>query len=860
MKFAYNIDFELASLFFILILLVYIIHRYPKKSGQNNLFRWVAFTMIATELIDIIFAVILSFGNRLPAWLGTVTCTAYFMTGITLSYLLLQYISKYVIPKNGKAYFGLLGIIFFTLTEATFITNIPGKYYFYIDDAGQYVHGPYYIIVYMIPLFLVILAGLNIILNRRVLGLKQVFSASAYVVLIILGAVIQGVFLPDIMLFLYTGSLALLIIFFSLETPDYPLLSKTLDELKESKQNAEKLYEKANQANQAKSVFLSHMSHEIRTPINAIMGLNEMILRESNEEVILRYASDSKGAIDTLYSIINDILDFSKIESGKLEIVPVPYYFESVINDIKNMVMELCVKKNLKLVFDIDPNIPSKMLGDETRIKQILLNLLTNAVKYTKEGRVKLSISSWTVREKVTLTCEVEDTGMGISKESSEKLFKPFERLDHIKNRNIEGTGLGLAITVQLLNSMNSELKVESEYGKGSTFSFAIEQSILDFTPIGNRDWLARQTENKSDFRTSFYAPKARLLLVDDNALNRKVVASLLKDTQMTIDEAGDGEECIHMLEKTDYDLIFLDHMMPNMDGVETLHTIRDKHICDSTPVIALTANAVVGMREWYLKEGFSDFLTKPVFSRNIEKMILKWLPSDLLEEKPATGNKTSESGNKQSQQNNNISMTPLPEIDGILWDYGKLFLPMDILITTSLDYYESLDSTREHIDLLFKDIGTPEGLMQYETAVHSFKSSSAMIGATQVSALAKLLERSAKDRNLDNIHALHPILMKEIELLKTKMSVLDEYDPKNKEKNGDKIQSIESIMPSLVTLRDALEQFDYDTADLIIEQLSDNSYDKSNGQIELLKKQVMNLQSTPAIETIDKILETIEI
>lgn len=856
MNFAYNIDFELASLFFILILLVYIIHRYPKKSGQNNLFRWVAFTMIVTELIDIIFAVILSFGNRLPAWLGTVTCTAYFMTGNTLSYLLLQYISKYVIPKNGKAYFGQLGIIFFTLTEATFITNIPGKYYFYINDAGQYVHGPYYTIVYMIPLFLVILAGLNIVLNKRVLGLKQVFSASAYVVLIILGAVIQGVFLPDVMLFLYSGSLAILIIFFSLETPDYQVLSNTLDELKESKQNTENLYEKANQANQAKSVFLSHMSHEIRTPINAIMGLNEMILRESNEEAVLGYASDSKGAIDTLYSIINDILDFSKIESGKLEIVPAPYYFESVINDIKNMTLELCLKKNLKLVFEIDPNIPSKMLGDETRIKQILLNLLTNAVKYTKEGRVKLRITSWTVKEKVILTCEVSDTGMGISKENSEKLFKPFERLDHIKNRNIEGTGLGLAITVQLLNSMKSELKVESEYGKGSIFSFAMEQNILDFTPIGNRDWLARQTENKSDFRTSFYAPEARLLVVDDNALNRKVVASLLKDTQMTIDEAGDGEECIHMLEKSSYDLIFLDHMMPNMDGVETLHTIREKHICDDIPVIALTANAVVGMREYYLNEGFSDFLTKPVFSRNLEKMILKWLPPDLLAEKAKAEINTS-AGDGQSDQKN-ASMAPLPDIDGILWDYGKLFLPMDILITTSLDYYESLSSTKEHIASLFKEIDTQDGLTRYQAAVHSFKSTSAMIGATQVSALAKLLEKNAKDGNLENINSLHPILMEEIELLNAKMSVLDEYNQKNKEKDGGKIQSLESIRPSLVTLRDALEQFDYDTADLIIEQLSDNSYDKSDEQIELLKKQVMNLQSTPAIETIDKILENI--
>lgn len=855
MKLAYNVDFELASMFFIFIMLVYIIHKYPKKSGQSNLFRWVAFALIATELTDIISAIVLAYSS-LPTWLGTVTSTAYFMAGITLSYLLLQYIYKYVIPKDGRTYFESPAMIIFTLTMASYITNIPGKYYFYIDEAGNYIHGPIYIAVYALPIFLALLAGFNIFMNRKVLGIIQFFSTGSYVVLILLGAVIQGVFTPDIMLFLYTSSLALFIIFFSLETPDYQLLSKTLEELQDSKQSVERLYERANQANKAKSDFLSHMSHEIRTPINAIMGLNEMILRESDDDVILGYASDSKGAIATLHSIINDILDFSKIESGKLEIVPVPYYFESVIHDIKNMTMELCARKNLKLIFEIDPNIPSKMLGDETRIKQIFLNLLTNAVKYTKEGYVKFNITSSTIKEKVILTCTVTDTGMGISKENIEKLFMPFERLDHIKNRNVEGTGLGLAITTQLLNNMDSELKVESEYGKGSSFSFALEQKILDFTPIGARNWLVRQTDNKSEHHMSFTAPDAHILLVDDNALNRKVVASLLKESRMTIDEAGDGEECIHMLEKHSYDLIFLDHMMPNMDGVATLHAVRDRNMCDNTPIIALTANAVVGMREYYINEGFSDFLTKPVFSQNLEKMLLKWLPSGLIETTLSDNGNTA--GNPHIPPKDEETPASLPDIDGILWDYGKLFLPMDILITTALDYYETLNGTKEHIAALYKNINEAEGLLQYQTAVHSFKSTSAMIGATQVSAIAKLLEKSSKEKNLNTIHALHPILIEEMTLLNSRMSVLDEYTGGNKEKADAKIQKLETIEPSLVTLRDSLEQFDYDTADLLMEQISENTYDKASEYIEQLKEQVMNLQATPAIETIGKILDLI--
>lgn len=878
MTFSYNIDFELASMFFVIILLAYNIIQYPKNSKQNSMYRWVAFTMILTQLLDIFSAYLISNGESYPIWLIIISSTLYFMTGITLTYLLLVYTCSYIIPKNGKVHFEKIGLVLYVVFLASFIANIPGKYFFFFNSKGQYVHGELYYIVYVIPLIFVVFSGINIILNKNVMGLRRTLSSATYIILIMLGAVIQGAFLPDVMLILYGGSLALLIIFFSLETPNYQLLNKTLIELQESKTNIEELYTKANEANQAKTAFLSHMSHEIRTPINAIIGLNEMILRESKEDEIIRYASDARGATNTLYSIINDILDFSKIESGKLDIVPLPYYFENLIHDVKNLISDACDKKNLEFIIDIDPDIPSKMLGDEMRIRQVLINLLSNAVKYSKEGFVRLHITGKISKEKVIVTYEVQDTGVGINEADLDKLFVPFERLDKIKNRNIEGTGLGLTITKKILENMNSDLEVESEYGKGSTFSFSIEQSILDFSPIGIKNWLSRNPEYKSIVDTSIEAPGVRLLIVDDNALNRKVVASLLKDTGMIIDQAQDGEECLQLVRLNNYDIILLDHMMPNMDGVEALNHIKENNLCENTPIIALTANAISGMREFYLSKGFDDFLSKPVFSEDLNNMLKKWLPADSFTEVEITPNTYSkkksedtssdmkhdiidsdtEHKDTSSDKIHNNSMSDkkcslaLPNIDGISWDYGKLFLPGDILVTSALDYYDALMGTRNHLDELFKDINTNDNLLLYQTTVHSLKSTSAMIGAIHLSAIAKLLEFSAKDNNIDRLKVLHPILMEEIDSLYKKMDVLNSLRNDN---TSNEAKEINSIKPELNRLKQALEDFDYDVADEIIKEIGAYTYNNANDSIEQLKKQITNLQSSAAIETIDAII-----
>ena len=317
------------------------------------------------------------------------------------------------------------------------------------------------------------------------------------------------------------------------------------------------------------------MSHEIRTPINAVLGMDEMILRESREQNIKEYAMDIYTAGQTLLSLINDILDFSKIESGKMEIVPVEYDISSLIHDLANMASQRAAEKKIQLIVEASQDIPSRLYGDDVRLRQILANLLTNAVKYTHEGTIWLRVQSRRKEDAAVLGFEVEDTGIGIKEEDLPKLSAEFERIEEDRNRNIEGSGLGMSITIQLLALLGSRLAVESTYGKGSKFSFELEQKVMDPQPIGDFSARVRQSAENYNYSTRFCAPEAKILVVDDNGVNRKVLRNLLKETQIQVTEAGSGAECLALVQEGRYDLIFLDHMMPEMDGVETLHRMR---------------------------------------------------------------------------------------------------------------------------------------------------------------------------------------------------------------------------------------------------------------------------------------------
>ena len=387
---------------------------------------------------------------------------------------------------------------------------------------------------------------------------------------------------------------------------------------------------RADVANQAKSNFLANMSHEIRTPMNAIVGLDEMVIRESDSPKVKKYALDIRSAGNTLLSIINDILDLSKIESGKMELVPVDYDFASVLNDIVNMTMKKALEKGLSYDLEVDPDIPCELHGDEIRIRQIILNLTNNAIKYTQEGGIKLSLS-YKKEEQRLIVC-VHDTGMGIKPEDMDRLFSSFQRLDETRNRNVEGTGLGLNITKQLVELMGGTIYVESEYGKGSCFTAEVVQEFVSETPIGNyKEHLQNAIEINEEFKPKLVAPNARILIVDDNEMNLEVITSLLEETRINVTTAISGMDSIDILEKKSFDMVFLDQMMPEMSGTRTLEVINEKHLCDNTPVIVLTADAIVGARDSYVRAGFTDYLSKPVMYPELEAMLMKYLDKSLL-------------------------------------------------------------------------------------------------------------------------------------------------------------------------------------------------------------------------------------
>ncbi len=415
-----------------------------------------------------------------------------------------------------------------------------------------------------------------------------------------------------------------------------PLEYRLMNFMRAVTEDLEELAGEANAANKAKSAFLSNMSHEIRTPINAVLGLNEMILRESTDENIRDYARDIQSAGNTLMALINDILDFSRIESGRMEIVPERYDLSSMIHDLAQMTRIRVKKKGLQFRVNVSEELPGELYGDDVRIKQVLTNILTNAVKYTPDGSVTLNISGRREGDVEILRCEVEDTGIGIKEEDLPRLFDAFQRIEEKRNRRIEGTGLGMNITQDLLYVMGSHLEVESVYGKGSRFWFELEQKIMNDTPIGKFEERIRNHSEEYHYEHSFEAPEARILVADDNELNLKVFCNLLKETKVKITPVTSGRDCLTIAARRKFHIIFLDHMMPGMDGLEILeHLKKDKDSLNAdTPVYVITANAVAGAKEAYIKAGFCGFLSKPIDVIKLEKMIKKELPEELLVKK----------------------------------------------------------------------------------------------------------------------------------------------------------------------------------------------------------------------------------
>ncbi len=581
------------------------------------------------------------------------------------------------------------------------------------------------------------------------------------------------------------------------------VISKQYEQIKHAKEEAER-------ANSAKSRFLANMSHEIRTPINTIMGMDEMILREDAKDVpkgyfmsIINYALDIRSASESLLGLINDLLDISKIESGKMHLVEQGYDVADLLRSIVKMIRVKSSEKDLTFDVDIDESIPNRLYGDSGKIKQVVLNLLTNAVKYTEEGGFTLKVTKESEKnERCSLRFSVKDTGIGVKEEDLEKLFTAYERLDEEKNSAIQGTGLGLDISRRFAELMGGKLWCESVYGQGSDFIFTVDQRVEDAAPMG------RFVENLDDgakgpYIPQFVAPDADILVVDDNPMNLAVIKGLLKATKMFVTTASSGEECLDKIKYGSFNVVLLDHMMPGMDGVETVGVIRQDH--PDLPVYALTANSTLG-EDFYIEKGFTGYLAKPIDSKALELAIMKHLPEEMMQ-KPRREDAVEDMDTLPDD------MKWISEVEGISVDDGiRNSGGVSSFISSLHLFLDTLDDASEVIEKAHGE----KDIRLYTVKVHALKSSARIIGATDLSELARRLEEAGNKEDLGFIDSNTGRLLDDYRAFKEKLSALnDKSDEEGKEPIPE-----DELADAYAALAELIPQMDYDSVEMIVDNL----------------------------------------
>lgn len=773
----FNICFELSAVVFLGVMLAFLWMQYSNTNESTKQFKVLVACVILANLLDIISAITISYSKNVPIWLNRAINVCYFYSDVLLLLQYMRYIRTFIYKGMGKINLIVNKVLFFAYTLLLMINLFVGIV-FDFDNDGKYVHGPLYYSVYALSFYFIINSLYLGFKNKRNITSRQFVSIIFFTFVEIIGSAIQILILPTVLINIFAGSVAMIVIMLGLETPDFRRLEIAMEQLRassemlaKSKAEAEQAKEEAENANQAKSTFLASMSHEIRTPINGVLGMNAIIMKETNDPKILEYSKSIDSAGNGLLSIINDILDISKIEAGKMEIVPVEYELSNVLSTCYNMVFMRATDKNLELMFENNPTIPNRLVGDEVRIRQIIVNLLTNAIKYTEKGMVFLT-ADWEHLddENMMLIISVKDTGIGIKKDDLDKLFDSFTRLDSVKNRNIEGTGLGLQITRQFIDMMGGTIEVSSVYGKGSEFTAKIPQKIAsDEKELGDYTTYSHVVTEEADLRKvdKFKCPDGRILVVDDVEMNIKVIKGLLKDTELIIDSATSGEDCLDMIRQHKYDVIFLDHLMPGMDGIETLEKMMDVEVYDkSTPVVMLTANAFTGAKEDYVKKGFSDYLSKPVKEDELRSALRCYLPKNMVED--VYDEVASVEADNKNKDKDETTIVRDYKIKTPETDFEKRFFFLDVktgmtYCLESEEFYESIirefRNTSKYEDI--QECYDNANLKDYATYVHGVKSSALTIGALEVSDMAKALEVAAKSEDIDYLKAHHYAFMR---------------------------------------------------------------------------------------------------
>lgn len=746
----YNIDFEIMGMMIMLVMIYFFHANYDISTRSAKAFSRLMIYILIAEILDITTAFTFSLEDPRFNLINLILNTAYYMNAAATAVGFEGYITSYieVVVKN-KTY-DLVRRAIFVIYVIHGLTNPFTKLAFYFDENGLYQHGPLYILGYVIPALYMVSALYHIIRYRECFEKKRWISSVTFIFVVFIVMFFQAFFLSDIYLTYGLIPVALLIILFTLETPDYRKLMNTLDELEVAKQEAW-------HANQVKTDFLANMSHEIRTPINAVLGFDEMILRESNEDNTLKYATNIKSSGQSLLSLINDILDLSKIEAGKMDIIPQEYDIVEMVSTLVKQVAPRANDKGLSLNLDIDSKIPRKLVGDDVRISQVLTNLLTNAVKYTQKGEITFQIKAEKPADKeVYLLFAVRDTGVGIKEENTAMLFSEFSRIEDSNSRAIEGTGLGLPISMKFLNLMGSRLEVKSVFGEGSVFYFFLTQKVADAEPIGDFEQAREKLSSSvSVFRENFTAPDAHVLVVDDVDMNLKVFAGLLNKSRLKIDTASSGAEAIEMIKENDYDCIFMDHQMPVMDGIETLEKLQSdpEFVAKKTPVVALTANAISGAREMYLSKGFSDYLSKPINGWELSEILFKWLPKDKIIDAEDEILEFMPSGESYDYSDVTGTITKLEEL-GVDVRSGLVYAMDDE------DFYlELLEDFMNSSDVRIAELNdrySEKEWKDYEIKVHALKSLLKTIGMNNLSEEAKDLEMASKNGDEAFIESNH--------------------------------------------------------------------------------------------------------